>query len=111
MVAGRLMPERLSWALSEGTARLYGLYPRKGTVTAGAEADLTLVDPAVRWTVRGEKLHSVQRHTPLEGTELCGAPVATILRGVVVMTDGEPVGDAGGRFVRRGTRADAEAPA
>jgi len=101
MVAGRLTAERLSWVLSEGTARLYGLYPRKGAVLPGADADLTLVDPAARWTVRGERLHSVQRHTPLEGAQLRGAPVAAVLRGAVVMADREPVGGARGRFVRR----------
>jgi allantoinase len=101
MCAGRMTPERLSWVLSEGTARLYGLYPRKGVIQPGADADLTLVDPGARWTIRGEKLHSVQRHTPLEGTELQGSPVVSILRGSVVMTDREPVGEARGRLVKR----------
>jgi dihydroorotase len=101
MIAGRLTPERLSWVLSEGTARLYGLYPRKGAIEPGADGDLTLVDPTVRRTIRGERLHSVQRHTPLEGMELQGAPVVSLLRGAVVMRDGEPVGDSRGRFVRR----------
>ena len=101
MCAGRLTPERLSWVLSEGTARLYGLYPRKGTIQPGADADMTLVDPSAQWTVRGERLHSVQRHTPLEGMELRGAPVVSVLRGSVVMRDREPLGDARGRLVRR----------
>jgi allantoinase len=107
MAAGRLTPERLAWVLSEGTARLYGLYPQKGRLEAGADADLTLVDPAARRTIRGERLHSVQRHTPLEGMELQGAPVLSLLRGAVVMREGEPAGDARGRFVRpEGARAD-----
>lgn len=101
MCAGRITAERLSWVLSEGTARLYGVFPRKGAVQPGADADLTLVDPSVQWTIRGEQLHSVQRHTPLEGTTLQGAPVATILRGSVVAAEREPVGDPRGRLVRR----------
>lgn len=101
MCAGKITPERLSWAMSEGTARLYGLYPRKGVIRPGADADLTLVDPAVTWTIRGEALHSVQRHTPLEGTELHGSPVTSLLRGAVVMKDREPAGDARGRLVKR----------
>ncbi len=101
MCAGRITPERLSWVLSEGTARLYGLYPRKGVIQPGADADMTLVDPSVQWTVRGDRLHSVQRHTPLEGMELRGSPVVSLLRGSVVMTDREPLGEARGQFVRR----------
>ena len=101
MNAGRITPERLSWALSEGTARLYGLYPRKGAIVAGADADLTLVDPAATWTIRGEELHSVQRHTPLEGTVVRGLPVRTLLRGSLVAADREPVGESSGRLVRR----------
>jgi allantoinase len=101
MNAGRITPERLSWALSEGTARLYGLYPRKGVIQPGADADLTLVDPSASWTIRGADLHSVQRHTPFEGTTVRGVPVKTVLRGSVVASDREPVGDPGGRLVRR----------
>jgi dihydroorotase len=101
MCAGQISPERLSWVLSEGTARLYGLYPKKGALEPGSDADMTLVDPSAQWMVRGERLHSVQRHTPLEGMMLRGSPVAAVLRGSVVMKDGEPQGDARGRLVRR----------
>jgi dihydroorotase-like cyclic amidohydrolase len=109
MCAGQITPERLSWVLSEGTARLYGLYPRKGAIQPGADADLTLVDPSATWTIHGERLHSVQRHTPLEGIELRGSPVTTLLRGSVIMSDREPVGEAEGRLVRRETGAQREA--
>jgi dihydroorotase len=101
MNAGRITPERLCWAASEGTARLYGIYPQKGAILPGADADLVLVDPAARWTVRGEDLHSVQKHTPFEGTEVRGMPVTTILRGSVVARDRKAVGEPGGRLVRR----------
>ena len=101
MNAGRITPERLSWVLSEGTARLYGLYPRKGAIVKGAEADLTLVDPSATWTIRGDELHSVQKHTPLEGTVVRGMPVKTVLRGALVADRREPVGEASGRLIRR----------
>jgi dihydroorotase len=104
MNAGRITPERLSWALSEGTARLYGLYPRKGAVVAGADADLTLVDPSATWTIRGDELHSVQKHTPLEGTVVRGMPVKTVLRGALVAEGREPVGESSGRLVIRPSR-------
>ena len=108
MWAGQITPERLSWVLSEGTARLYGLHPRKGTLQPGADADMTLVDPSAERTIRGERLHSRQRHTPLEGTSLRGAPVVSILRGSVIMRDGELLGDARGRLVTRRPRHDAD---
>jgi dihydroorotase len=106
MNAGRITPERLCWAASEGTARLYGIHPRKGVIEPGADADLVLVDPQATWTVRGEELHSVQKHTPFEGTEVRGMPVVTILRGSVVARDREPVGTPGGVLVRRETEGD-----
>jgi dihydroorotase-like cyclic amidohydrolase len=101
MNAGRVTPERLCWAASEGTAKLYGIFPQKGVIAPGSDADLTLVDPDATWTIRGEQLHSIQKHTPLEGTQVRGMPVMTILRGSVVAKDREPVGDPGGRLVRR----------
>ncbi len=104
MTAGRLTPERLCWAACEGTARLYGLHPRKGAILPGADADLVLVDPQATWTIRGEDLHSVQRHTPFEGYEVRGMPVMTILRGSVVAAGREPVGAPHGRLVRREVR-------
>jgi allantoinase len=101
MNAGRISPERLSWALSEGTAKLFGLHPRKGVIAPGADGDLTLVDPSAVWTIRGDELHSVQKHTPLEGTTVRGVPVTTILRGSVIADCREPVGEPSGRLVRR----------
>jgi dihydroorotase len=101
MYAGLITPERLCWAASEGTARLYGIHPQKGAIQPGADADLALVDPEATWTIRGEELHSVQKHTPFEGTEVRGMPVTTILRGSVIAKDREPVGEPGGRLVRR----------
>jgi dihydroorotase-like cyclic amidohydrolase len=77
------------------------LYPRKGVIAPGADADLTLVDPTAVWTIRGDELHSVQKHTPLEGTVVRGLPVTTILRGSVIADRREPVGEPSGRLVRR----------
>jgi allantoinase len=100
MVQGRLTPERLAWALSEGSARLYGLYPRKGAIRPGADADFTLVDPNGTTEVDRARLHSKQPQTPWHGRRLRGAVRLAILRGSVVMRDGEPVGEPRGRLVR-----------
>jgi allantoinase len=99
MLRGRISPERLAWVLSEGTARLYGLYPRKGSLRPGSDADLTLVDPSVRRTVRNIGLHSKQPLSPWDGVVLQGWPIMAILRGQVIMRDGEPVGEPAGRFI------------
>jgi len=100
MCAGAISPERLAWVLSEGTARLYGLYPRKGNLQPGADADLTLVDPNARRTVSGPHLHTKQRYSPWEGVTLTGLPVLSLLRGQTIMRDGEPLGQPRGMFIR-----------
>ena len=105
---GRLSRERLAWALSEGTARLYGLFPRKGVLRPGADADLTLVDPAAWTTVDGSRLYSKQRHSPWQGQRLRGAIRLTVLRGEVIARDGAPVGKPRGRLVRASHAALAE---
>jgi allantoinase len=99
-LSGRLSLERLSWVLSEGTARLYGLYPRKGAILPGSDADLTLVDPAGESEVRDERLHSKHPASPWNGTRLRGSLKAAVVRGNIVMRDGEPVGEPQGRLVR-----------
>jgi len=99
-VTGRISPERLAWVLSEGTARLYGLYPRKGVILPGADADLTLVDPEGEIEIRNENLHSKHPASPWNGWRLRGSLKAAVLRGEVIMRDGEPVGEPRGRLVK-----------
>ena len=100
MLDGRLSAERLSAVLSENTARLYGLYPRKGALEPGADADFTLVDPAATTLVDATRLHSKEPQTPWDGRTLRGAVDRTILRGEVIARRGEPVGEPRGRLVR-----------
>ena len=104
MLSGHLSPERLAWVLSEGTARLYGLYPRKGALEPGADADFTLVDPEATTVVDSARLHSKQPQTPWHGRHLRGAIKATILRGEVIAQNGEPIGPPRGRLVRASPR-------
>src|SRR5262249_50845891 len=100
MLNGKLTPERLAWVLSEGTARLYGLYPRKGAIEPGADADFTLVDPAATTIVDAARQHSKQPQSPWHGRHLRGAITAAVLRGEIISRDGEPVGQPRGRLVR-----------
>jgi dihydroorotase-like cyclic amidohydrolase len=100
MLSGRLSPERLAWLLSEGTARVCGLYPRKGALEPGADADFTLVDPEATTRVDAARLHSKQPQSPWQGQRLQGAIRMTLLRGQVVARGGEPVGEPRGRLIR-----------
>ena len=100
MLGGQITPERLAWVLSEGTARLYGLYPRKGALQPGGEADIVLVDPNGSTTIDRSRLHSKQQQSPWHGRQLRGAIKLAILRGEMVARDAEPIGPPRGRFVR-----------
>ena len=83
-------------------ARMFGLYPRKGTLMPGADADLVLWDPVKKVTIANDLLQHVIDYTPYEGLEVIGWPVATLLRGHVVMRDGRVQAEPGsGQFLAR----------
>lgn len=83
-------------------AKLFGLYPRKGSIGVGMDADIAIWDPAVTRTVRAEDLHDATDHTPFEGMELTGWPVATIVRGTAVVDETGCVARPGfGKFIKR----------
>ena len=84
-------------------ARLYGLYPRKGTIAVGSDADLVLWDAQRRVVIRNEQLHHAVDYTPYEGVSVSGWPALTLSRGEVVWEDGTFRGTAGrGQFMRCG---------
>ena len=83
-------------ATSEGPARTWGLWPVKGVIALGSDADLTLIDLAREGVIHGAELHGRSDLTPWEGRRTLGAAVATIVRGEVVMRDGELLGTPGG---------------
>jgi dihydropyrimidinase len=84
-------------------ARLFGLYPRKGTITPGADADLVLWDPKKHVTISNNLMQHIIDYTPYEGLEVTGWPVSTIRRGDVVMNDGIVQAEPGsGQFLARG---------
>jgi allantoinase len=99
---GRLNLPTLVRLTSENVARLYGLYPRKGVIRVGSDADLTLVDPVLRRTIDRSKMITKARDTArlFDGRETVGAPVMTLVRGRVVMRRGEITVEPGyGHFV------------
>ena len=82
-------------------AKLYGLYPRKGVIAVGSDADFAIWDPEKRVTIRNEMLHHAVDHTPYEGMQVKGWPVITISRGDIVYEDGQVTSTPGrGRFLR-----------
>jgi dihydroorotase len=99
---GQLTLERLADATSAAPARVWGL-AAKGSIEVGADADLTIVDLARDGVIRGADLHAKHGLTPFEGRATLGAPVATVVRGEIVMRDGRLLGEPGnGRLVSRG---------
>lgn len=99
---GRLSLQRFVAVAATEPARALGLYPRKGTVAVGSDADLAILDPAGATTLRAASLHQRVDYTPYEGWTVPGRLVATILRGQVIVKEGEFVGQrGGGQLLRR----------
>jgi dihydropyrimidinase len=82
-------------------ARVYGIYPRKGTIAVGSDADLVVVDLELERIVRAEELQGMSDFSPFEGKKLRGWPVATIKGGRIIARDGRIVGKANGRYLPR----------
>ncbi|MBT6604050.1 amidohydrolase family protein, partial [Candidatus Bathyarchaeota archaeon] len=97
---GRLGLERLFECASTNPAKVIGLYPRKGTIKVGSDADLVVIDREKESVIRGENAKTKTHWTPYEGWEVKGVPVATYVRGIETYVDGEIVGEPGqGRFL------------
>ncbi len=85
-------------------AKLFGLYPRKGTVAPGADADLVVWDPTREQSLSAAALHMRVDYSPYEGRVVRGAPTHVLSRGTVIVEDGRFLGRPGaGRYLRRST--------
>src|SRR5215217_3871696 len=99
---GKLSENQFVAVLSTNQARIYGAYPRKGTLAPGADADIVLWDPELSTTATVENRHGKVDYTPYEGMEFHGGPAAVYVRGGLVYKDGEVVGERGsGQFIQR----------
>jgi dihydropyrimidinase len=99
---GRITLNRMVELLATNPARMFGLYPRKGTIAVGSDADIVVFDPEKRKTISAETHHSRCDYNLYEGTEVVGAPDLVLRRGEVLVENGELVGRiGGGRFVKR----------
>lgn len=92
---GRISMERLVEVTSTNTAKAFNLYPKKGTVRVGSDADLVVVDATETKTVTPELLQGAADYSPYEGREVTGWPTHTIVRGQLAYADGEVVGEQG----------------
>lgn len=100
--ADELSPNDFARLLSENQAKIFGMYPQKGALVPGADADICVWDPTVRWTISVENQHQNVDYTPYEGFDVCGRARLTYVGGTLVAKDGEPCGATPGRYVERG---------
>jgi len=102
VVAGEITLPRWVETCSTTPARMFGLYPRKGTIAVGSDADIVVYDPAARQTLSAGTHHMNVDYSAYEGMEITGKAAVTISRGRVVVADGEFRGSAGhGSFLPR----------
>lgn len=117
---GPIIEDRLSILFSEGvnkgrislnqfvdmtstkTAKLFGLYPKKGTIAVGSDADLVLFDPSAERTISAETHHMAVDYNAFEGLQVTGQPVSVLSRGEFVVKDKQFAGQAGkGKYQKR----------
>src|SRR4051794_5717555 len=99
---GRISLNRMVELLATNPAKLFGLYPRKGTIAVGSDADIVVFDPTKKHTITAASQHSKTDYNLYEGTEVTGTPETVLLRGNVLVEGGELVAEPGiGQFVKR----------
>jgi dihydropyrimidinase len=100
--AGRISLNRMVELLCTNPAKLFGLYPRKGTIAVGSDADIVVFDPEKKVTISAATHHSKSDYNLFEGTEVTGSPEVVLLRGHVLVEDDDLVASPGlGKFVAR----------
>lgn len=101
---GKLNLQHFVDLVSTMPAKLFGLFPRKGTIAPGSDADLLIFDPEKTLTISAENQHQRVDYNPYEGMHVQGVPNTVLLRGKVIVEDGQYVGGkGGGQFLRRKT--------
>jgi dihydropyrimidinase len=99
---GRLNLHRFVDALSTRASKLFGLYPQKGEIAVGSDADLVVYDPEYRGTISASTQHVACDYSGFEGVAIEGRPALVLVRGTVQVREGEFVGERGrGKFLRR----------
>ena len=99
---GRISAEKMCEVLCENPAKLYGLYPRKGVIQEGSDADLVILDPNRTKLITASRQVSRCDYAPLEGRTLTGVVESVWLRGQQVVEDGKVIRENQGTFLKRG---------
>jgi dihydropyrimidinase len=99
---GRIGLNRMVELLCTNPAKLFGLYPRKGTIAPGSDADIVVWDPEKSLTISAETHHTNVNYNLFEGEQVTGAPEVVLVRGQVIVENDELVAEPGaGQFVKR----------
>src|SRR5215471_16017495 len=102
VVKGRISLNRFVEVISTNPAKLFGLYPQKGTIAVGSDADLVIFDPQKEVTIRHRDMHSRSDFELYEGFQVTGWPAQTLSRGEVIVDNGKVLGSSGrGKLLRR----------
>lgn len=103
---GRISLNQFVDVCSTKAAKLFGMFPRKGTIAVGSDADIVIFDPQVKRTISAKTHHMNVDYNPFEGKEVYGEVVSVLSRGSFVVRDKQFVGQAGsGQFIKRSTFA------
>ena len=103
VLAGRISLDQFVDLTSANAARIFGLYPRKGAIAVGSDADIALWDPGQRRTIDGARMQSLAGYSVYDGWQVRGWPRFVIRRGQVVLADGQLTARPGdGQWLRRG---------
>jgi len=104
VIGGRVSRERWVEVISTAPAKMFGMYPRKGAIVVGADADLVVYDPNARRTISAKSHHMDVDYSCYEGREVQGRSDVVLSRGSVIVRDGQFTGRKGhGQFIRRST--------
>jgi dihydropyrimidinase len=105
VAAGRITLNRFVELTSTAPAKIFGLFPRKGTIAPGSDADIVVFDPKRTITLSARTLHMKVDYNPYEGRQVTGAADTVLSRGRLVIEDGKFVGRPGaGSFLKRASR-------
>jgi allantoinase len=97
---GKITLKQVCDLLSENPAKQYGIYPNKGSLAVGTDADITIVDMNAEMIIKRENLHSKSKVTAFDQFPVKGVPAATIVRGVTVMEEGQIVSEPIGQMIK-----------
>ena len=99
---GRITAHQMMQALAEHPAKLFGMFPQKGALAVGSDADITIFDPNLSWTISAAGQYQNVDYTPYEGMAMAGRTDTVLLSGQVAVADGKVLAEGLGRYVHRG---------